>query len=122
LAGTGNGRTFAFGGGTITIDYLKPGADYINPPSDDILQTVTIAFPSTRFPTPNLNPFNGAATELYNYAPWFIGFGTNTNYNGISYAQNTNPINFIHPRYPLPSNSLPPIPTTCWEDLPTGHP
>lgn len=107
-AGTGNGRTFAFGGGTITIEYLKPTASYTTTSTNDILQTVSIVFPTTRFPTPKLPPFNGAATELYNYPPWFIGFGTNTNYSGASYAINTNPINFIHPRYLLPSNSLPP--------------
>jgi hypothetical protein len=70
------GRTFQFGGGTITIDYLKPSADYNTTDSNQIIQSVTIAFPDASFPTPKLPPFNGTQTESYNRQPWYIGFGT----------------------------------------------
>jgi uncharacterized protein (TIGR02600 family) len=90
------GRTFSFGGGTITVDYLKPAASYSTTATSDILQSVTISIPSSSFPTPKLPPFNGAETAAYNYQPWLVVFGTSS------------PINFINPKYLLPSNSLPP--------------
>ena len=98
------GRTFAFGGGTITIDYLKPTASYSTANSNDIIQSVTISFPSTTFPTPKLPPLNGAITTSYNPSPWYVAYGTASNGN----LNQTNPLNFIHPKYLLPSNSLPP--------------
>ena len=100
------GRTFQFGGGTITIDYLKPSASYTTASPSDIIQSVTIVFPSSKFPTPKLPPFNGTKSTSYNTPPWHIGFGTNL----VSVAEGTPnaAINFIDPRYLLPSNSLPP--------------
>ena len=98
------GRTFAFGGGTITIDYLKPTASYSTANSNDIIQSVTIAFPSTTFPTPKLPPLNGAITTQYNPSPWYVAYGTASS----GYLNQSNPLNFIHPKYLLPGNSLPP--------------
>jgi hypothetical protein len=99
------GRSFTFGGGTITIDYLKPTAPYTTTSSNDILQSVTISFPSTKFPTPKLPPFNGTLSEGYNKPPWYICFSTNL-VGGNSVPDCA--LNFIAPKYLLASNTLPP--------------
>ena len=96
------GRTFAFGGGTLTIEYLKPTAAYTTSSSNDILQTIKIAFPGATFPTPKLPPFNGV--QASNTVCFYSPTGNTPTYTGT--VATNYPPNFINPRFLFPSNSL----------------
>ena len=110
------GRTFTFasqsGTGTITIDLLKPTADYATSASDDIIQSVTMSFPKASFPTPKLPILNGAwlgsSYDSSGYTPYPYVFGTNdltANPFNKAWPPGT-PITFILPKYLFPSNSI----------------
>jgi hypothetical protein len=107
------GRTFSFTGGNVKIEYLKPSASYTTANSSDILQTVTLTFPSATMPTPKLPPVSGRNYAGYMSNPWYVQFGTygQTNYGWASpptdMGGNSNsPVGFIQPEYLLPSNSV----------------
>jgi hypothetical protein len=108
-AGTNFGRTFPFssssGTGTITVEFLKPTASWSTSDSTDIIQSVTMSFPPTEFPTPKLPAFNGVDTSL---SRPIYAFGTNdltVNVRKQSWPAKT-PINFILPQYLFPSNNI----------------
>jgi uncharacterized protein (TIGR02600 family) len=96
------GRTFAFSGGTITIEYLKPTASYATVSSNDVLQTLRITFPSATFPTPKLPPFNGV--QASNTVCFYSPSGNNATYTGT--VSTNYPPNFINPKFLYPVNSL----------------
>lgn len=96
------GRTFGFTGGSVRIEYLKTNAPYNTVSASDILQSVTISFPSTTFPTPKLPPFNG--TQSSNLVCFYSSSGTSATYTGT--ISSNYPPNFINPKYLYPSNSL----------------
>ena len=106
------GATFQFGGGTISLVYLKPTASMTAYTSNDIIQTVNICFPDSTFPTPKLRVLNQSYSSgplITHNAPFYFADWTKLAYFfkiNMSTNDDTNnmPVNFINPKYLLPNN------------------
>ncbi|NBZ96596.1 MAG: Verru_Chthon cassette protein A, partial [Proteobacteria bacterium] len=91
------GKTFAFTGGNLKVEFLKTRASYTTASSNDIIQTINLNFPNATFPTPKLSPYNG----MIGAGSYYL-FGTNdTSGNWVSGC----PLNMPLAKYLMPTNS-----------------